>query len=101
MEDGNTTTIYMPAYVRTHFRNMTEMDIQNLSCRFIATMNISFHVGSYSSKNEDEKQKAKGFAEVMEEHLKEKLKVTFQNDFVLNMEEDISTNVSDSDRTIR
>jgi hypothetical protein len=27
--------------------------------------------------------------------------VTFQNDFVLNIEEDLSTNVSDSDRTIR
>lgn len=37
----------------------------------------------------------------MAEIIKEKLKVTFQNDFVLNIEEDLSTNVSDSDRTIR
>lgn len=27
--------------------------------------------------------------------------MTFQNDFVLNIEDDLSTNVSDSDRTIR
>lgn len=38
-------TLYVPAYVRCHFRNMTEMDIQNLSCRFVATMNITFYLG--------------------------------------------------------
>ena len=43
--------LYVPAYVRTHFRNMTEMDIQNLSSRFIATMNIDFFIGKYQDHN--------------------------------------------------
>ncbi len=51
MEDDRQKTLFVPAYVRTHFRNMTEMDIQNLSCKFIATMNISFYLGTYSVEN--------------------------------------------------
>lgn len=38
---------------------------------------------------------------MVSELIREKLKVTFQNDFVLNIEDDLSTNVSDSDRTLR
>ena len=30
---------------------MTEMDIQNLSCTFIATMNIAFYLGIYVNKS--------------------------------------------------
>lgn len=37
----------------------------------------------------------------MHKILLENLKITFQNDFVLNVEEDLSSNVSDSDRLIR
>lgn len=39
-------TAFIPAYIRCHFRNMTEMDIQNLSCRFVATMNATFYLGN-------------------------------------------------------
>jgi hypothetical protein len=46
LNEGEKVTAFIPAYVRCHFRNMTEMDIQNLSCRFVATMNISFHLGT-------------------------------------------------------
>ncbi len=38
---------------------------------------------------------------MLDKCLRENLKVTFQNDFVLDIKEDMSTNVSDSDRTIR
>lgn len=41
-------TVYIPAYLRCHFRNMTEMDIQNLSCSFVATMNLTFYLGTIS-----------------------------------------------------
>ena len=41
------------------------------------------------------------FCELMNDLLRDKLKIIFQNDFVLNVEDDLSTNVSDSDRTIR
>lgn len=33
--------------------------------------------------------------------LKKNLKITFQNDFVINLDEDISSNISDSDRLVR
>ena len=37
----------------------------------------------------------------MHELLINDLKITFQNDFVINMKEDVSNNVSDSDRLVR
>jgi hypothetical protein len=62
LNEGEKITAFIPAYVRCHFRNMTEMDIQNLSCRFVATMNISFHLGTYSTKNKEEMDQAKAFS---------------------------------------
>ena len=38
-------TLFMPAYVRCHFRNMIEMGIQNLSSKFVATVNMTIYLG--------------------------------------------------------
>ena len=43
----------------------------------------------------------KPFTIELDKILCKNLKITFQNDFVLNMSEDISNNVSDSDRLVR
>lgn len=55
----------------------------------------------YETNNKEEKEAVREFCELMNDLLRDKLKIIFQNDFVLNVEDDLSTNVSDSDRTIR
>ena len=50
-------TIYVPAYVRYIFRNMTEMDIENLSAKFVAAINITIYLCSYATESEDSKNK--------------------------------------------
>ena len=48
-----------------------------------------------------EKETVKKFSEFLRSQLDENLKIIFQNDFVLNLKDQVSSNASDSDRLIR
>lgn len=45
--------LFIPTYVRCHFTNMIEMDIQNLSGSFMGSMHASFYLGNLEITQEN------------------------------------------------